>query len=360
MNSTRHFARDFFEKYTTNLGNYYRDNFDKEVLKKRPFRNELYSWLSYVSYKCTGIDLFYIPRAHVISDFEPLYLLLSDVESKKMLLAILCYRLLGYRRVKLPRSTSAYWATMLGIQSAKTECIPIYPKNTSEALHIYDLQFLGVPIRVYSIPFGVYTLFVAKQYQYRGADEVVQCAEGDYVIDAGACWGETALSFSLQVGTTGRVFAFEFIPDNLTILKKNLGLNPELGGIVKVIPSPLWDIPGRELNFDEGGCSSRLLPEGCYGAKVLTTSLDEFVKENGIEHIDFIKMDIEGSELAALKGAANVLRAFRPKLAIALYHKAEDFRTIPEFIYGLDLGYRFYLDHHSINVCETILYASAR
>jgi hypothetical protein len=51
------------------------------------------------------------------------------------------------------------------------------------------------------------------------------------------------------------------------------------------------------------------------------------------------------------------LKRFKPKLAIALYHKPEDFWTIPDFLQSLDLGYRFYLGHYTIFEYETVLYA---
>ena len=64
-----------------------------------------------------------------------------------------------------------------------------------------------------------------------------------------------------------------------------------------------------------------------------------------------------GSELAALQGGENVLRRDRPRLAISLYHRSEDFFAIPLWIDGLGCGYRFYLQHYSIHGEETVLYA---
>ena len=48
---------------------------------------------------------------------------------------------------------------------------------------------------------------------------------GDYVIDAGGCYGDTALYFANEVGAKGKVFTYEFIPSNLTFLDKNISLN---------------------------------------------------------------------------------------------------------------------------------------
>jgi hypothetical protein len=58
--------------------------------------------------------------------------------------------------------------------------------------------------------------------------------------------------------------------------------------------------------------------------KVSVITLDKFVEENPLEHVDFIKADIEGFEREMLKGATNVLKKFAPKLAICTYHLSDD------------------------------------
>ena len=69
-------------------------------------------------------------------------------------------------------------------------------------------------------------------------------------------------------------------------------------------------------------------------------------------------MDIEGAELKALKGAREALRKFKPKLAISVYHSLSDYIAIPQYINSLNLGYSFYLNHHTIHSEESILYAT--
>ena len=70
----------------------------------------------------------------------------------------------------------------------------------------------------------------------------------------------------------------------------------------------------------------------------------------------FIKMDIEGAEYKALKGAERVIRKCHPKLAISVYHKPEDIFDIPSLILEYNSDYRFYLRHYSLTSSETILY----
>ena len=71
----------------------------------------------------------------------------------------------------------------------------------------------------------------------------------------------------------------------------------------------------------------------------------------------YLKMDIEGSELRALKGARKFISAYHPRMAISVYHKVNDFIDIPEFVLGIDRNYEFYMRQYFSNMAETVLYA---
>ena len=60
--------------------------------------------------------------------------------------------------------------------------------------------------------------------------------------------------------------------------------------------------------------------------------LDAIVARFGLPRVDFIKMDIEGSEKQALAGAAQTLKRFKPRMALAAYHKPEDPAAIPALV----------------------------
>lgn len=75
------------------------------------------------------------------------------------------------------------------------------------------------------------------------------------------------------------------------------------------------------------------------------------------DDVSFIKMDIEGAEYKAIRGAAKLIERCKPKLAISIYHKVEDIWELPELILKICPDYRLYMRHYSIAQAETVLYA---
>ena len=123
---------------------------------------------------------------------------------------------------------------------------------------------------------------------------------------------------------------------------------------MQLVPYGLWD---REdiLKFEaaDGGFST-IKNTGNMEIKVV--SLDDFL--NGQE-ATYIKMDIEGAELKALKGAKNTITKYKPKLALCIYHKPLDIIEIPLYLKTIEPRYKFYLRHYSNFHTETVLYAIA-
>jgi hypothetical protein len=72
---------------------------------------------------------------------------------------------------------------------------------------------------------------------------------------------------------------------------------------------------------------------------------------------DFIKLDVEGGEIAALKGAADVILRCRPVLAISFYHRPQDLWEIPQLLRTLCPDYQFFLRQHYFNSFDSVLYA---
>jgi FkbM family methyltransferase len=88
------------------------------------------------------------------------------------------------------------------------------------------------------------------------------------------------------------------------------------------------------------------------GEIVTVKTIDSF----DLENVDFIKLDIEGAELDALRGATNTISKFRPTMAICTYHSQDHFWQIPQFVDSLELGYRVHLRHYTEGLFESVYY----
>jgi len=292
-------------------------------------------------------------------DMQWVYSHLVDEESRELLVNLIAYRVLGYRKVKLSLNTPSYWDRLELLDSSADSDDSIALDFRDWRLNRFDLADEGYPIQVYARSTGVFTQLLLQQYRCITSHHDIEVAAGDTVIDAGACYGDTALYFAHRVGESGQVFSFEFMPNNIKIFEENLALNSELAPRIEIISNPLWSISGLKLFVEGVGPASRVTSarKDASSIEVQTLCIDDLVSSKNLEHIDFIKMDIEGAELEALKGAEDVIRRCKPKLAISVYHNLHDFWAIPLWVESLDLGYCFYLRHFTIHAEETVLFA---
>lgn len=294
--------------------------------------------------------------------FEYLYNVLENEESKDLLLKIVSYRILGYKKVKLPSNTSEYWKHLKDTENLIEGKEEIDINFLHFKLRKYNLHKIGFEISAFLNGQGILFDFILEQYKYKSKNKQIEVKEGDVVIDAGACYGDTALYFACKAGEKGRVYSFEFIPDNIKVLRKNFSLNPKLEKKIELIENPLWSESGIPVYYLSNGPGSQVSFDKIPNAsgESVTKTIDDLVTERNISKVDFIKMDIEGAELNALNGAIKTIKKHKPKLAICLYHSEEDFGTIPKFINELNLGYKFYLGHYTIYQEETVLFAIAQ
>ena len=107
------------------------------------------------------------------------------------------------------------------------------------------------------------------------------------------------------------------------------------------------------FNLGEEDTANRISEFG--SIMIAVDKIDNIVPEQ--TRVDFIKMDIEGSELNALKGAENIIKRDHPMLAICVYHKRDDLLTIPQYIMSLHDGYRLYLRAYKKYASDLVLYA---
>jgi len=157
-----------------------------------------------------------------------------------------------------------------------------------------------------------------EAHETRLIGEVVK--PGWTVVDAGANFGWHAIHLAKLVGPQGRVFAFEPIPGTFIELVDNAHLNgctnleacsAALGREERAV---FLFLPAIDLG---AGAASQFLDVG-EKVEVPMRRLDDFLAEKGVDHVDFIKADIEGGELNLLGGAERLLLRSHPRILIEI------------------------------------------
>ncbi|MDR1803639.1 MAG: FkbM family methyltransferase [Treponema sp.] len=192
---------------------------------------------------------------------------------------------------------------------------------------------------------------------YFGVDDIT-LSHDEVFVDGGMYTGDTTERFFKCVGSNYKHY-YGFEPDrkNADTAGRNFAGKPD----VTICAKGLWSSETRLLFSEDLGSVSHLNEMG--DAFVDVTALDiyfsKYVSTPPPHEVPtLIKMDIEGAELEAVKGAEHIIREHKPKLAISVYHKPEDIYTLPEFIYNCRDDYKFYLRHYDAHsICETVLYA---
>lgn len=179
--------------------------------------------------------------------------------------------------------------------------------------------------------------------------ETLALSKDDIVIDGGAYIGDSVLEMKEYLGgLPKKVFAFEPDKNNASKIISNFS-DKEMKQIF-IISAGLYCSDGT-MNFAASGTLGSEISENAVDT-VMVQALDTHSEYNSAT---IIKMDIEGSELEALRGGDNLIRKNRPNLAICIYHRNNDLIDIYKFLKKYE--YHFYLRQHSASVEETVLYA---
>ena len=143
-------------------------------------------------------------------------------------------------------------------------------------------------------------------------------SEGDVFYDVGANVGFFSLIAARAVGSAGRAYAFEPVPQNVATIKRNVELNGL--NMVDILPFAVGAACGEArllLARHIGGAAleSAGEPPDMRGAMTVTVvSLDDIVAERQLRPPSVIKIDVEGAELDVLRGMPIILREQRPML----------------------------------------------
>lgn len=180
-------------------------------------------------------------------------------------------------------------------------------------------------------------------------DSKVLLTDHEVFIDCGGFDGDSAKKFIQKCGGHYKeIIIFEPERCKKEAIQKNLGDN-----LYELYPYGVWS-KTKKLYFNGLGTVASHISENGHGDMIEAVSLDEAVYD---KRPTFIKMDIEGAEQEALKGCRKIIQSYKPKLAICVYHKPEDFYEIPSMLKEMNPEYKLYMRQYADAWYDTVLYA---
>lgn len=165
-------------------------------------------------------------------------------------------------------------------------------------------------------------------------------------VDAGGFNGDTTEEFCKRYPNYKKIFLFEPDEKNMQNAKNRLKNFRD----IEFVSQGLSDTYGIVSFNPDAGSACAICDEG--SSSIVVTTLDQAIEEK----VTFIKMDLEGWEFKALEGSRQHILLDHPKLAISVYHSADDFWRIPEYISSLRQDYEIYLRHYTEGWSETVMY----
>ena len=204
----------------------------------------------------------------------------------------------------------------------------------------------------YRLTNDLYYIKEIASYSDQYFPKIINLCDNEIFVDVGAFDGDTLKIFLKKTRKHKSIIAIAFEPDKDSYKK----LNEIHGGY--------W----QEIEFYNNAVSDSNTTIYFNGGKGIQSHVSPFLTDTLIEAITldsffqnkdkptYVKMDVEGSESAIIKGAKKIISENLPKLAISVYHRSDDLWVIPRLINSITPNYEFYLRHHGHNICETVLY----
>ncbi len=181
--------------------------------------------------------------------------------------------------------------------------------------------------------FGIASIYLQRRY-YEPLLEFghTLISPSETVVDGGASQGIYTCAFAAKVGPSGRVYAFEPLAYAVECLRNNVALNGF--GNVGVFEGALAEKAGTSfIDMTRGPAYASIVHDFGHGSgtEVATFAIDELRRDGQLGKLDFIKLDVEGAELAALKGARETIGQDKPRLCVEA-NEREDFERVAGFL----------------------------
>lgn len=194
-------------------------------------------------------------------------------------------------------------------------------------------------------------IYILPQYFQKS---IVPNRPDEVYVDCGAYTGDDIPKFiEYTKGHFKRYYAFELNKETYGQLVQNVAGQWGIYADKFVLVNKGVSECTETIYYSEDGEGSHISSEGNAEGEVV--ALDDYFGEKS--EVTFIKMDIEGAEMQALRGADKLISQNLPKLAVCLYHKTEDMWEIPLYIKQHWSEYKIYIRHHTDLLNETVCYA---
>ena len=235
-----------------------------------------------------------------------------------------------------------------------SDLLKVFKKKTAELLCTTVGHNGGVPVLKGPLKHSILPKTSASEnlamllgrYEPTVVSELLSAGPIGVAYDVGAHLGFMSLVLSKLVGTTGRIFAFEPIPENRAAIDRLIELN-RLHKVIQVTPLAIGESNGKKRMLLRE-CSSMHQLEEVYqgkGSNIYSTvdvescTLDSFIFERGNPFPQLIKIDVEGAEESVLKGALKTLEVYKPTFVVEI-HGPQNALKIWKLLQGT--GYTWY------------------
>jgi FkbM family methyltransferase len=193
---------------------------------------------------------------------------------------------------------------------------------------------------------------VVSEHDLYAPEGLFEFADDEVYVDGGAYDGDTVRTFIDRVhGRFTDVYALEPDPVTFERLKANFRDEPR----VHPFHAGLYSQAGSLRFRDDASRGAIFAEDG--GIEMPVTTIDNVL---GDRRLTYVKMNIEGAEIDALRGGRNAIRKWLPRLAISVYHRASDLWRIPQLVLEMSPDYQLYLRQHAGGIIETVLYCFPR
>lgn len=235
------------------------------------------------------------------------------------------------------------------IQDVKEKIIEVYELLEKEEDKKFYIDYIKAHI---TMDFTKLSEPLPIELQYLAHD--IDCIKNyDFFVDCGAYDGDTIRNLTNKGVELKNIVAFEPQKELFDKLEKTIKENENIETAIAIPCGVYSEVQTYRFKKNQDSLSSSSIDDDG-DDMIQCVSIDQILK--GFKPT-FIKMDIEGSELSALKGAKETIKKYRPQLAICIYHSLSDAWEIPLFIHSIDPSYKFYLRNYNYMGLETVLYA---